>query len=83
MSSTTAPPDTGERGLARVAQTFAAFTEKWFPDAWIFAALGVVIISVAALANGSTPAAVAETFGTGFWDLTAFTLRNVQLLVLP
>ncbi len=81
MSSTTTTPDTEERGLARVAQTFARFTEKWFPDAWVFAALGVVIVSVAALANGSTPAAVAETFGTGFWDLTAFTLQMAMVVL--
>ncbi|QKE83715.1 TIGR00366 family protein [Arthrobacter sp. NEB 688] len=80
MSTTTAPT-TDERGLARVAQTFAAFTEKWFPDAWVFAALGVVIVSVAALANGSTPAAVVETFGNGFWDLTNFTLQMAMVVL--
>lgn len=41
---------TEERGLARVAQKMAAWTEKWFPDAYIFALAGVVIIAVAALA---------------------------------
>jgi short-chain fatty acids transporter len=32
---------TDERGLARVAQRMAAWTEKWFPDAYIFALAGV------------------------------------------
>ena len=57
-----------ERGLARLAQRSAAWTEKWFPDAYVFALAGVVLVSVAAMANGSSPAHVAETFGGGFWD---------------
>ncbi len=81
MSSTTATPDTEERGLARTAQRLAAFTEKWFPDAWVFAAGGVVVVALAAMLNGATPTAVAETFGTGFWDLTAFTLQMAMVVL--
>src|SRR6478609_3252790 len=70
-----------ERGLARLAQRSAAWTEKWFPDAYVFALAGVVLVSVAAMANGSSPATVAETFGGGFWDLATFTLQMAMVVL--
>ena len=65
-----------EKGLARVAQSLAKWTEKWFPDAYIFALFGVIVVALAALANGSSPQTIVDSFGNGFWDLTAFTLQS-------
>lgn len=45
--------------LARLALRFTDFAEKWFPDAFVFVAIGVIIVSLAALANGVTPTGVA------------------------
>ncbi|MBF6301057.1 short-chain fatty acid transporter [Nocardia amamiensis] len=70
-----------ERGLARVAQSLARWTEKWFPDAYVVALAGVFIVAVAALANGSSPRTVANAFGDGFWDLTAFTLQMAMVVL--
>jgi len=70
-----------ERGLARLAQRSAAWTEKWFPDAYVFALAGVVLVSVAAMVNGSSPVTVAETFGGGFWDLATFTLQMAMVVL--
>lgn len=80
-SSQPSAPQTRERGLARVAQALAAWTEKWFPDAYIFAAIGVVLVALLAIINGATPLAVATAFGEGFWSLTAFTLQ-MSMVVL-
>ena len=77
----TAQRTSSERGLARVAQSLAAWTEKWFPDAYVFALAGVVLVAVAALANGSSPQAVVDAFGDGFWDLTAFTLQMAMVVL--
>ncbi len=77
--STTA--DVQERGLARFAQRLAGWTERWFPDAYVFALIGVVLVSVAALANGSSPEAVAGAFGGGFWDLAEFTLQMAMVVL--
>lgn len=77
----TAQRTSSERGLARVAQSLAAWTEKWFPDAYVFALAGVVLVAVAALANGSSPHAVVDAFGDGFWDLTAFTLQMAMVVL--
>ena len=79
MSTTTVV--TRERGLARFAQRTAAATEKWFPDAYVFALLGVVVVCVAALINGASPRTVVETFGDGFWDLAEFTLQMAMVVL--
>ncbi|KRF15979.1 short-chain fatty acid transporter [Nocardioides sp. Soil796] len=80
MSTSPAAP-AQEKGLARFAQRSAAWTEKWFPDAYVFALAGVVIICAAAMINGASPANVARTFGDGFWDLTAFTLQMAMVVL--
>ena len=61
--------------LARVALRFTALAERWFPDAFIFAAVAVVAVAAAALANGTPAADVARSFGDGFWSLIPFTMQ--------
>jgi short-chain fatty acids transporter len=67
--------------MARAALRCAAWSERWFPDAWVFAALGVVIVAVAALAFGSTPAATVNAFGDGFWSLIPFTMQMAFVVI--
>jgi len=67
--------------LARLALRFTDFAEKWFPDAFVFVAIGVIIVSLAALANGVTPTGVAAAFGDGYWSLIAFTLQMALMIV--
>ena len=81
MTSATEEDARSEKGLARVAQSLAGWTEKWFPDAYVVALAGVVLVSVAALANGSSPQTVVNAFGDGFWDLTAFTLQMAMVVL--
>jgi len=72
---------TDEGWLARAALRCAGFAERWFPDAWVFAALGVVLVAALALAFGATPRATARAFGTGYWSLIPFTLQMVFVVV--
>ena len=81
MTSTT-EEHRSEKGLARVAQALAGWTERWFPDAYVFALAGVVIVAVAALVNGSSPQTVVDAFGDGFWDLATFTLQMAMVVLL-
>ncbi|MCW2848647.1 MAG: short-chain fatty acid transporter [Marmoricola sp.] len=81
MAATTATTDDQERGLARFAQRLAGWTEKWFPDAYVFALIGVVVVTLAALVNGSSPKVVANAFGGGFWDLAEFTLQMAMVVL--
>ena len=81
MASSTVTARDQERGLARFAQRLAGWTEKWFPDAYVFALIGVVVVTVAALLNGSSPKVVANAFGGGFWDLAEFTLQMAMVVL--
>ena len=61
--------------LVRIAIAFTAWAERWFPDAFIFVAIAVVVVALAALVNGASPSAVSQSFGNGFWSLITFTMQ--------
>ncbi|MGU3468477.1 short-chain fatty acid transporter [Methylobacterium sp. C33D] len=61
--------------LERLGIRFTNWAERWFPDAFIFVAIAVVIVALGAMANGAAPAAVAKSFGDGFWSLIPFTMQ--------
>ncbi len=67
--------------LARIALGFTGWAERWFPDAYVFAALAVIVVSLAALANGATPQAIAKSFGDGFWSLITFTMQMAFVVI--
>src|ERR1700687_4999325 len=73
--------DGGEGALARLGLRFTNWAERWFPDAYVFVALGVAVVAAAALINGASPAAVATSFGDGFWSLITFTMQMVMVVV--
>ena len=61
--------------LVRIAIGFTGWAERWFPDAFIFVAIAVVIVAFAAIINGASPLAVSVAFGNGFWSLITFTMQ--------
>jgi len=67
--------------LARAALRSASWSERWFPDAWIFAALGVLIVAITVLAFGATPQATVSAFGDGFWSLIPFTMQMAFVVI--
>src|SRR5262249_17388879 len=71
------PDDAAKREgvLVRIAIGFTAWAERWFPDAFIFVAIAVVVVSLAAMANGASPVAVSRAVGDGFWSLITFTMQ--------
>ncbi|MGN6514170.1 MAG: TIGR00366 family protein [Lysobacteraceae bacterium] len=75
------PADHRPGMLEAIALRCAAFAERWFPDAWVFAVLGVVLVALAALAFGASPAATTQAFGKGFWSLVPFTMQMVFVVV--
>ncbi len=70
-----------ETWSARFALRCSAWAERWFPDAWVFAALAVVIVAVAALVIGATPTTIAVAFGEGFWSLIPFTMQMAFVVI--
>ena len=66
---------------SRFAGRCADWAERWFPDAYVFAALGVVVVAVAALAFGASPRDTAGAFGKGYWSLIPFTMQMVFVVI--
>jgi short-chain fatty acids transporter len=81
MATMQSPPASGGTGLARTALRLSAWAERWFPDAYVFAALAVVIVALAALAMRAGPADVANAFGDGFWNLIPFTMQMAFIVI--
>jgi short-chain fatty acids transporter len=79
MTHVDIPPS--ESGLARIGLRLSDWFERWFPDAFALALTAVAIVFVATLATGATPAQSAQWFGSGFWDLVAFTMQMSMIIV--
>ena len=68
--------------IARLALALTAWTERWIPDAFIFALLATFIVFGAALAT--TPSSivqVVDAWGHGFWELIPFTLQMSLIII--
>jgi len=68
--------------VARTALALTDWTERWVPDAFIFALVATVLVSAAALVV--TPATLLQTvdaWGRGFWDLIPFTLQMALVII--
>src|SRR5215831_8857217 len=73
--------DAPEGFLARVAAASTRWSERWIPDAFVFALAATVIAAVAALATGVGPRAVVRIWGDGFWELLTFTLQMALIII--
>lgn len=74
------PDDTGT--VARLALALTAWTERWVPDAFVFALIATVVVVVAGLlATPSTLGQVIDGWGGGFWDLIPFTLQMSLVII--
>ena len=67
--------------LARVGLSLSDWFEKWFPDAFALALAVVAVVFVACLLAGNTVLDTAQHFGTGFWDLVAFTMQMSMIVI--
>ncbi|MDR3669491.1 MAG: TIGR00366 family protein [Holophaga sp.] len=67
--------------MARLGASLADWSEKWFPDAYVFACIAVVVVVVAALALGRSPVEVSVDFGKSFWNLIPFTMQMAFVVI--
>jgi short-chain fatty acids transporter len=67
--------------LERVSLRCCAWSERWIPDAYVFAVLAVIIVAVAAIALGSQVTQTAKAFGDGFWSLIPFTMQMSFIII--
>jgi len=68
--------------VARTALALTDWSERWLPDAFIFALLATAVVIAAAL--GATSAGVGDivdAWGKGFWDLIPFTLQMSLIII--
>jgi short-chain fatty acids transporter len=68
--------------ISRLAIALTDWTERWVPDAFIFALAGTVLVVAAAL--GATPASatqIVDAWGRGFWELIPFTLQMSLVII--
>jgi short-chain fatty acids transporter len=68
--------------LAQFALALTAWTERWVPDAFIFALLATLLIVGAAVIATPTPLpAVIDSWGRGFWELIPFTMQMSMVII--
>ena len=65
----------------RLGVALADWSERWFPDAFIFALLALVIVFLAGLALGTPVHDLIKFFGDGFWSLIPFTMQMAMIIV--
>src|SRR2546422_1650584 len=65
----------------RLGLAISDWTERWFPDAFVFALVGIVVVFVAGLLLGRSPAQMTRYFGGGFWSLIPFTMQMALIVV--
>ena len=70
-----------ENALERFGLGLAAWSEKWFPDAWVFALLGVVFIFIFGLLIGESPEKLVLEGGKSFWTLIPFTMQMALIVI--
>ncbi len=68
--------------VARLALALTAWTERWVPDAFIFALLATLIVAAAgSIGSSSSLPQVVDAWGRGFWDLIPFTLQMSLVII--
>ncbi|MGY8704883.1 TIGR00366 family protein [Bradyrhizobium sp. 18BD] len=67
--------------LARFSQRLVVFSERWFPDAYVFVLIAVIAIAVGTIVHGGSPLAVSRAFGDGFWNLIPFTMQMALVAI--
>ncbi len=70
-----------ESTLERFGLGLAAWSEKWFPDALVFALLGIVVVFIFGLLLGESPVKLAVQGGKNFWVLIPFTMQMAMIII--
>ncbi|MBZ5644102.1 MAG: TIGR00366 family protein [Acidobacteriia bacterium] len=71
----------GVGAFARIGTQLADWSQKWFPDAFVFALGGTVIVFVAGLVAGVGTRNLIQYFGDGFWGLIPFTMQMTMIII--
>jgi short-chain fatty acids transporter len=66
--------------VTRIALALTTWSERWVPDAFIFALLATALVVAAGTATASLPEVV-DAWGRGFWELIPFTLQMCLVII--
>jgi short-chain fatty acids transporter len=67
--------------FARLGMGLADWSQKWFPDAFVFALVGLLIVFAAGLLAGVSVRNLVKYFGDGFWGLIPFTMQMAMIII--
>jgi short-chain fatty acids transporter len=71
-----------EGPVARLAARVTGWSERWIPDAFVFALVATILVIAAAIAQRKVaPLAIVDLWGAGFWDLIPFTLQMALVII--
>ena len=70
-----------ESTLESIGLGLAAWSEKWFPEAWVFALIGIVFVFFFGMAIGESPFKLAMAGGAKFWTLIPFTMQMAMIII--
>src|ERR1700682_3941468 len=68
-------------GLARLGMALADWSQRWFPDAFVFALAGLIVVFVAGSLMGIAMRDLVKYFGDGFWSLIPFTMQMAIIII--
>lgn len=67
--------------LSSLGAALADWSQRWFPDAYVFAEIALVIVCIAAFIMGRSPLQVGVDFGNSFWSLIPFTMQMAFVVI--
>ncbi len=68
--------------ISRAALALTAWTERWVPDAFVFALVATaVVVGAGAFATPASLGQVIDAWGGGFWELIPFTLQMSLVII--
>ena len=68
-------------GLESLGVALADWSQRWFPDAFVFGLLALIIIFFAGIVAGSRFLDLVDYFGQGFWSLIPFTMQMAMIII--
>lgn len=64
-----------------LALALADWSQRWFPDAFVFALLALLVVFAGGMLAGTGIRDLVKDFGTGFWSLIPFTMQMTMVIV--
>jgi short-chain fatty acids transporter len=67
--------------LESLGVALADWSQRWFPDAFVFALLALIVVFLGGVLAGSRVRDLVDYFGQGFWSLIPFTMQMAMIII--